>query len=99
MKVVGDLKQGHFERNYKEKTFADTGVISAYLQRWVFSTWYVQVKKGNEYVWCTISTETAEKMKTEMPSGTKVKISGKIAEWYLNDDTLRLDDQCAIVRQ
>jgi hypothetical protein len=99
MKVIDDLNDGYFGRTYNGKEFSDAGVVVRYLQRLFAFRWYVDINSQNEDVWCYISDATHDRMEKDFPSGTKVRVMGKMKWWDLNDDSLELEDECSVVRQ
>jgi hypothetical protein len=97
MKVVGDMKRGYFERTYKGKAFSDIGTLELYANR-VSGEPYVQMKKDGESVWCVIDDEKFVRWPKEFPVGTRIRMTGKMLEWYWRDDTLFLEENCTISR-
>ncbi|MBN8982323.1 MAG: hypothetical protein J0I29_13755 [Rhizobiales bacterium] len=96
MKVVADMKSAYFERTYLGKVFSDTGTVQNYLQRFITWVWYVEIAIGQERVFCQLSDANRAQLAHDFPVGNRVRITGKMAEWDLNDDTLRLDDNCQL---
>jgi hypothetical protein len=103
MRVVTDLKSGYFDKTYKGKSFSNAGTVEAYLQRIIpglvgISVWYVQMKAGAERVWCVISEAAKNSFQRDFPPGTAIRMAGKMESWWLNDQTLKLEDNCAVGR-
>jgi hypothetical protein len=106
MSIISDLQVGYFERTYKGRAFSDVGKIDRYDRRFALfgqGKGYVQVAKEAKYdfdkVFCEIDESRFASMPTSTPVGTKVRIAGKMEGWEISDQTLLLEENCAVTRQ
>src|SRR6266851_6361042 len=98
MRMFRDMKEGYFERTYKAKTFSDMGAIEKYDHRSSLfgGAPYVQVRNDKGSAWCVVDNASFTSLQQRFPVDTPVRITGKLQEWYLNDRTLLLEDNCTI---
>jgi hypothetical protein len=106
LKVIDDVRQEpmrYFNRTYNGKNFSDIGVVTSYAQSARFTTvWYVQMQgQNNNSAYCIVGANEGDprlkQLQAKFPVGSKIRMTGVIAEFVESDQTLRLNDFCSIV--